>query len=204
MNCPLEPRSLGFLDAGCSPVEADAAWATPIQGLTLTGSYNYNNARYIDFIGPCYTGERTTEGCVLVGPGNAPFQSLSGKPLLNAPLHTASFGATFKSNLNNTLYLSVYGGARYSSEYSVSAFGQPEARQLAYTNIDASVQIGTTDDRWQIALIGKNLTNRFVVAGSLDSPETGSGTGTPTGVHADTVGYASPPRTVQLRFTFRD
>lgn len=34
-----------------------------------------------------------------------------------------------------------------------------------------------------------------------DGPSTGSGTGTAGGVHADVIGFAALPRTVQIQFT---
>jgi iron complex outermembrane receptor protein len=55
---------------------------------------------------------------------------------------------------------------------------------------------------WDLALIGKNLTNQFVISGALDSPSTGSGTGTAAGVLADQRGYANTPRTVQVQVTY--
>ncbi len=67
--------------------------------------------------------------------------------------------------------------------------------------LDAGVRIGSEDDHWELAVIGKNLTNRFYASGTADGPSTGSGTGTGAGVHADVIGFAALPRTVQIRFT---
>jgi len=58
-------------------------------------------------------------------------------------------------------------------------------------------------DHWDLALIGKNLTNRFVATGVVDGPGTGSGTGTAAGIHADQIGLISLPRSVRLQFTWR-
>ena len=93
--------------------------------------------------------------------------------------------------------------ARYSSNYYASAFGNPDSRQSQYVSLDASVRLNTANDRWEVALIGKNLTNRFYVTGDVDGPSTGSGTGTAAGIHADQLGFGGLPRTVQLQATMR-
>jgi hypothetical protein len=70
-------------------------------------------------------------------------------------------------------------------------------------NLDGSIRVGTSDDRWELALIGRNLTNRFVLTGSAHTVGTGSGTGTTAGVPADVYGLVALPRTVQLQATMR-
>ncbi|MEY4722316.1 MAG: hypothetical protein RIQ46_2041, partial [Pseudomonadota bacterium] len=56
---------------------------------------------------------------------------------------------------------------------------------------------------WQIALIGKNLTNRFYVTGVVDGPSTGTGSGGLTGTKADQLGFGTLPRTVKIEVTKR-
>jgi hypothetical protein len=54
----------------------------------------------------------------------------------------------------------------------------------------------------QVALIGKNLTNKFVVSYASDSPNTPP-RGSPAGTLADQAGIFLPPRTVELQLTWR-
>jgi outer membrane receptor protein involved in Fe transport len=44
--------------------------------------------------------------------------------------------------------------------------------------LDVGLRLGARDDNWQVALIGKNLTNKQYINGGVDAPLTGSGTGT--------------------------
>jgi outer membrane receptor protein involved in Fe transport len=67
--------------------------------------------------------------------------------------------------------------------------------------LDAGVRFGAEDDNWQVALIGKNLTNQFYVTGVVDGPSTGGGTGTPAGLKADQLGFGTLPRTVMVEVT---
>lgn len=187
-----------------------------IAGLTARGSLNYNKARYGDSIAPCYGGQTIANGCtpgLLVPPvpatpntparAGTPGQNLDGLPTSAAPLWTATLGAFYETDVASGYKLSFGADARYSASYIVSPFGTPLSRQPKYVNLDASARLGTDDDQWELALIGKNLTNKFVVTGETDASGTGLGTGTATGRTADQVGFGTLPRTVMVQLTWR-
>ncbi|MCW1384916.1 TonB-dependent receptor [Novosphingobium sp. KCTC 2891] len=191
-----------------------------VDGLNLHGTLNYNRARYGNAIGaPCYAGQTRDAGCNLVyvndGTPNGtarPFnaatdvsanrQNLKGKPTANAPEWSASLGVGYDTPVGSGLKLGLSVDSRYSSSYLATAFGNPFTRQNAYVNLDAAIRIGTEDKRWELAVIGKNLTNRWYATGGTDAPNTGAGTGTTAGVIADQIGFATLPRTVQVQVTF--
>ena len=188
-----------------------------LDGFNLRGSLNYNKARYGDAPGaPCYAGQTRANGCNLVfvpaTGGTVPFnaaihtvanrQNLKGLPTANAPKWTGSLGASYEADLGSAL-LGLSLDARYSDDYLATAFGNPFTRQKSYTTLDGSITLKTPDERWQVSLIGKNLTNRWYATGGTDAPNTGSGTGTTTGVLADQIGFAQSPRTIQAQVTFR-
>lgn len=188
-----------------------------LDGFNLRGSLNYNKARYGDAPGaPCYAGQTRANGCNLVfvpaTGGTVPFnaaihtvanrQNLKGLPTANAPKWTGSLGASYEADLGAAL-LGLSLDARYSDDYLATAFGNPFTRQKSYTTLDGSITLKTPDERWQLSLVGKNLTNRWYFNGGNDAPNTGSGTGTTTGVLADQIGFAQSPRTIQAQVTFR-
>jgi len=190
--------------AATAGAEMDAEWApAAIRRLTLRGSANYNKARYRNFNGPCFAGQTPAEGCVLEGPNGAWFQDLRGKPLLNAPRWTGALGFTYEVPTEAGAVLQVSADARYSSAYLASNAGNPSARQPAYVALDAAVSAHTADGGWEMALVGKNLTNRFVINGAFETAYSGGGTGTAAGVRADLAGLVALPRTVQMRLTRR-
>lgn len=177
-----------------------------VEGLNLHGAINYNKARYTDFpLAPCYGGQTPAEGCNLsLTPGGpSTRQNLNGTPLSAAPAWTGSLGVAYDTSLSDTLLVGFNVDTRYSDKYLISGFGNPLSTQHSYATIDAGVRIGPNDQRWEIALIGKNLTNKLYFGGGNDAPSTGSGTGTPAGVHADLLGYGSVPRTVRLQGTVK-
>ena len=177
-----------------------APYAVP--GLDLKLSANYNRARYADYLAPCFAGQSIDEGCTLAVNG-VPFQSLDGKPTSNAPEWTGALGMNYETAIGSGLATAIGINARYSSSYIASPFYNTLATQGEYVNLDASVRLKTEDDRYEIAVIGKNLTNRFVINGTLDVVGTGSGTGTNNAVRADQAGLVGLPRTVQVQATVR-
>ncbi|MFT5329341.1 MAG: iron complex outermembrane receptor protein [Parasphingorhabdus sp.] len=173
-----------------------------IPGLRLRGNLNYNKARYEDFIAPCYGGQSIAAGCSL-NIGGVPSQDLSGVATAVAPKWTGTAGIAYETELSSNLKLGTNIDMRYSGSYIASSFGDPGTTQSSYAVLDAGIRIGSADDRWQLALIGKNLTNKFYFTGGGTAPSTGSGTGTAAAVPGDNIGYGTFPRTVSLQGTVR-
>lgn len=173
-----------------------------LPGFNLHGTANYNRARYLQYIAPCYGGQSIAQGCDTLFQG-APGQDLSGAPTAVAPKWTGSLGASYETEVSDGTALAVSLDSRYSSSYLASGFGNPLSKQGSYLTLDGSIRVKFHDSRYELALIGKNLTNRFIVGGAVDAPNTGSGTGTASAVMADQVGFVSLPRTVQLQATVR-
>ncbi|MFO1377930.1 MAG: TonB-dependent receptor [Steroidobacteraceae bacterium] len=171
-------------------------------GLTLRGALNYNKAKYLEYIAPCYGGQSIAGGCDTVF-GAGPGQDLSGKPTAMAPKWNGAIGFDWEAPVGGTLRLGLSADARYSGKYFASNFAAPLSVQPSYWNLDASLRIGSENDRWEVAVIGRNLTNKFYMGGVQDLPNSGVGTGTVNGTPADQLGLASLPRTVRLQLTWR-
>jgi len=185
-------------------VELQAQYLFPaVAGLSLRGSANYNIAKYQHYIGPCYGGQTQSQGCNLVGaaPDGAPLQDLSGRPTSDSPRWVGTIGMEYERPAGGGWRVAASADLRLSGRYSVSPFAQPLDVQPAYAALDASLRASTADQRWQIALIGKNLTNRFIVTYASDLPSTGTAPGGTTGSLADQFGLFAPGRTVQLQLT---
>ncbi|WP_395336433.1 TonB-dependent receptor [Novosphingobium sp. BL-8H] len=199
-NSPIFAFQTLTADARTKGIETEFQFApNGIPGFDVHGSINYNKARYTDFpLAPCYAGQTPTEGCNLAGNTR---QDLSGAPLSVAPRWTGNLGVNYEMSVGSSMKLGMNVDARYSDSYLASAFGNPLSKQDKYVTLDAGLRFGAADDNWQIALIGKNLTNQFYVTGVVDGPSTGSGTGTAAGVHADQLGFGTLPRTVMVELT---
>lgn len=174
-----------------------------LDGFDLHGSLNYNKARYGNAPGaPCYQGQTPTQGCNIVV-GQGPRQNLNGFPTAMAPEWTWTLGFNYEAELGSDMKFGVSADTRYSGDYITSAFGNLYTKQDSYLQLDAAARFKFSDSKFELAVIGKNLTNRFYRTGGTDTPNTGSGAGTAGGVLANQVGYVAQPRTIQVQATFR-
>ena len=187
-------------------VEVQGQYAVAaIPGMGLHGSVNYNVATYQHYIGPCYGGQTQSQGCNIVGPApdHATLQDLSGRATADSPKWTGTIGIEYERPAGGGWVVAAMADMRLSGRYSVSPFAQPLDIQPAYASVDAAIRLSTAGEQWQVALIGKNLTNRFVVTFAGDEPSTGTAAGGVTGRLADQYAIFAPARTVQLQLTYK-
>lgn len=173
-----------------------------VADLTIRASLNYNKARYEDYLAPCYGGQTIAEGCTTERFG-VPHQKLDGFPTSVAPRWTASVGVNYDMPIATGFRLNLDLSAMYSDSYLASAFGDLRSLEPSYTYVNAAIQLLPDSDRWKIALIGKNLTDKFVSMGGQDTVGTGTPPGQATGTRSDLYGLIGMPKTVQLSAEYR-
>jgi iron complex outermembrane receptor protein len=183
--------------------EFQGEWAPEFApGLVISGSLAYNKSRYENFDGaPCWGGQRPVDGCTIVG--GRPVQDLSGKGTAAAPEWSWSLQGDYETKPFGNMVFGVSANVHGASDYLLGAFANPNAVQDGYAVFDLSMRLNREDERWGIALIGKNLTDEYVLTSAADAPSSGSGTGTPAGIRSDLVGTPQPPRTIALQFTLK-
>jgi iron complex outermembrane receptor protein len=149
-------------------VEADANYRPPsIDGLRLRASVVWLNSKYTKLTNvPCYGGQRIVDGCNLLfnpaansGTGGFTSQDRSGVPLNRAPDFTANFGFDYQMPVGDGLSLTLASNNQYLTKQLVNlgyVFYQP-----AFFKADASLILRGSEDKWEIALIGKNLGNEI-------------------------------------------
>jgi outer membrane receptor protein involved in Fe transport len=174
-----------------------------VEGLTLTGSLAYNEASYSDFIAPCYAGQRPSQGCTIFNPGQLPKQQLGGQTRPLAPKWSGTLGLDYERPLGNGLQVGLSTNVKFKSKYLLGAFNNPYDVQKGFTTLDASLRFGDEDGHWELAVIGKNLTNKYALVSSGDTPSTGGGTGTEQGFVADRFGTPIIGRTIEIQLTWR-
>ena len=179
-------------------IEGDLNWRSG--GFSLRGAAAYNDATYKDYVGQCYGGQTIAQGCNLLAPApGAAFtsQDYDGLTPPKAPRFAGRLGASYEVELSGSgLRLEASGDMSYSSKYNFSDTLRPDAVQPSFTKFDASLRLKGPEDRWTLALIGRNLSNKYVVTGGSEIPFTG-GTGTGTagpGVFSDLSAFVDNPR----------
>jgi len=190
-------------------VEMDWRWLTPVEGLDLHGNASYNRAVYGDFLSFCYSGQSYEAGCNLDENGRpaattGDHQDLSGTVRPIAPKVTAALGFLYRFGVVGNLMLTATGDTGYVGRYLLNSLGR-QVYQSAFFRSDASLSLGPENGAWELALIGRNLSNEYIAYDEGDSPLSGQGTGQhePLNVLADQVGVVGRPREIMLQFSMR-
>jgi iron complex outermembrane receptor protein len=213
-----DPNTLSFrlTNAAAATVkgaEASVQWDPPqVQGLSLRGDLAYNPTRYDNFRkAPCYPGQTQAQGCNLIAAtgavvtptqvGNA--QDLTGHRLHVAPEWSASVGGSYRHVLGNGMSAELSTDAAYTSSYFGNSTQEPASRQDSFWRLNAGLSVRGADDRWEVDLIGTNLTNVLRATSTYVLVGTGGRTGTPAGFSGDEMGLVSNPRAITLQGKYR-
>jgi iron complex outermembrane receptor protein len=152
---------------------------------TIGGTLGYLDAHYKDYPG----------GACLY---NAPVtctprtNNLAGVRLVRAPEWTASGFIESKYPVSNGLQLV----SRLSANHQSRSFFQPDMNpynsQPAFTKFDARLGLGREDGKWEVAIVGRNLTDKVTISQAFNTPAFGGDS------HMALVGA---PRTVTLQLS---
>jgi iron complex outermembrane recepter protein len=187
-------------------IEADFNWKVPsAKGLSFRGAVAYNDVKFRDYVGQCYSGQTIAQGCNLVPNAAGVFQSqnYTGRRPPKAPQFSSRLGLTYEADLSG-MALRFSGDMSHTSSYNFTDTLRPDGVQKAFTKFDAAISLNGDDDRWSVALIGRNLTNKLVVTAANDIPFTGgTGTGTATGFVSDMSAFVDNPREFAIEVGFK-
>ncbi|WP_144097943.1 TonB-dependent receptor [Croceicoccus sediminis] len=176
--------------------EFDFNYRTALPGLVLRGALAYNDGKYTSFpTAPCYAGQTEIQGCDVA----ASNQDLSGKELLNAPDWTLSGGIDYQVPVGDNLDMGFSLDAQHTSSYLGNINSNPDGRQPAYTLLNSALRLSDADERWELAVIGKNLTDKRYWSNSYDGQFSGGAPG--SGIPADITASVSRGREIWLRAT---
>jgi outer membrane receptor protein involved in Fe transport len=93
-------------------------------------------------------------------------EDLTGYPLVRAPDYTFTGGVHYEMPIGNDLKLGGGSDIQYSSKYTTIlglAKVRPYFYQPSFAKVNANLQLTGPGDRWELALIGNNLTNKLVL-----------------------------------------
>lgn len=165
-------------------VEIDTDWRLG-ENWRLGGSIAYLDAYYIDYPG----GQ-----CLFNAPATCTpaTNNLAGVRPTRAPEWTGSAFIEANYPISDDLYVQMRGSANHQSRSYFQPDLDPFDSQAAYTKFDARLAIGDQDDSWEVALIGRNLTNEVTSSQGFDTPVFGGNS------HMTLVGA---PRTVTVQLS---
>lgn len=145
-------------------VEVDGRWrATP--ELILGLSVAYLDSAYDAFPGAqCYFGQTVEQGCV------GGLQDLSGKPTQFSPEWSGNFNIDYVRPISNDYELLANLDINFTDDSVIANDVDPFFIQQAYAKIDARLGVANTLQGWEIAVIGKNLTDKKTFNWGNDTP----------------------------------
>ncbi len=167
-------------------IEEELTWIANDR-FSLRASASYNHSRYKKFdAAQCYSGQTIAQGCI----GGA-FQDLSGRPTQSAPDLVALLGLTWQQPVGGNMTLEATADGYYSDDYYFIPTQSPFAIQDSFVRFNAGIRLKRDDGRWEIGILGRNLTNRKVLMSGQDRP---AGVG-------DLNGVLGRPREVTLQLS---
>ena len=195
-------------------IEADAEFKVS-DAFSIHASAAYVSVKYGKFENAsCFANQTIADGGIDLNPLAEPasgtyhdgiltndcdVQDLSGKQLHRAPKFVAGAGFTFDTPINSdgNLRLGLSGDIRFRSGTYTSETQSPAGYQGKNALVHASVRVYDDDKGWEMALIGRNLTNKRLIGFTSDRPS------------AQTLGnyevsaYTIRPREIALQGTIK-
>ena len=157
-----------------SGIEVDVKWA-PTDGLLVSFAGTYLNAEYSDFPNaPCWTVSGTEPddrgNCVNRGAPDA-YRDATGDTNMFSPEYAFNLNVDYRMPVGNALEVRGTFNMNYSDEFFAASDLDPiYAGQDAYTMYDLRLSLGRQDRMWEVALIGKNLTDELISGNTNDQP----------------------------------
>jgi len=183
-------------------IEFEGRWR-PFNPLTLKTSMAVLDFKWTRYHGQCYYDLLVATGGLgnAVDVNGAPERGncdYAGKNNQFAPHFSGVLSAEYAVNIGaGALTFTV--DAVHSGSYLQSLNLDPMLRQDAYTKLNARIAVGDAADHWQVAVIGKNLTDKATVSYAADAPLAQA-----LFSARSYYGFVDPPRSIavelQLRF----
>jgi len=164
-------------------IEFDARWAAN-DYITLSGALAYLDAGFDSFDGaPCAVDGSTPPSFGPVG------CDASGLPTPYAPEWSGYLAVDLVTPLNSGLQFLGGLNIAYSEEFLTDSSLAAFFTQPSYTKIDARIGIAQADGRWDLLLIGNNLSDELILNNGM--------------VFVANAGYLKTPRRITLQGTYR-
>ena len=170
-----DPATQGYLtgnaaSASSKGVEASATWA-PLPNLDFSASGAYQDVSYDNYPGAACLATESVAKCDPTNPVSVKANNIKGAVLAYTSKFTGSFQAHYRYEVGSEYALdttvNVAGRSKYfDSDNEDPLFGL----QPGYAKVDLRIQFAPKDERWHVALVGKNLTDELTTGSAFDLP----------------------------------
>lgn len=181
-------------EAKVQGIEADGRWAVS-EHVTLTGSLAYLDFNYEKFPNSqCYYQQVDADG---VDDGLC---DAGGMRKEYTPEMQANIGASWVGDISEGVVLNASLDLAYMDEYLYAANLDPRSKQDAYTMVNARIALSNSQGDWEVALIGRNLSDETVINFGGNTPLGGTLTG---GAGNSYYAFVNRPRNVALQARYK-
>ena len=158
-------------EATVQGLEADGRWAVT-DHVTLTGS-----AAYLDFNYDKFPNSQCYFQQVANSPDFPGLCDVGGQRKEYTPELQANLGAAWVGDVGEGLVLQASVDIAYMDDYLYAANLDPATKQDATTMVNGRLALSDADGTWEVALIGRNLTDETVINFGGNTPLAGTLTG---------------------------
>lgn len=174
-------------EATSQGVEIDGVFRVT-EALTLTASMAYLDATYDEFANAsCTLGQIQASG----SNANSCEQDLAGETLAFAPEWSANIGLNHTTMIGDNLELQSNLNLNYIDEQYLAQDLDEQTLEDSHATVNARIALGNIDGNWELALVGKNLTDEEIRTYANDVPV----------MDGAFLTYMAPPRTVAVQFS---
>ena len=170
-------------------IEVDGRWLAT-DDLLISGSFAWTDFEFKDYQGQCWFGRPPDAADGI----NCDY---SGQTNLLVPKYSGTLSGQYTNTFSNDLGLSATLDVLYSDKYLLTPNLDPRLVQNSYIRLNARLALLMPSGNWEIALIGKNLTDKTILNFGNDTPLAGSNFFTP-GFFA----FVEQPRTLALQVSW--
>ena len=185
-------------------MELDGRWAIT-DNWFLNGSVGLLDFNFDDFKnGQCNQGQAPTysrtESCRRRIPTTLTAANATTRARRTSTWRTGRARWALTMSTRSAMHLLFRSGLdiQFTDNYNPSQNLDPRVEQDAYAQFNLRVAIADADGRWEVALLGRNLTDEEVVSYANDTPLAFSQFGSPT-----FYGFVDRPRSVALQATYK-
>ncbi len=149
-------------EATVDGIEVEFGWQAT-DNLRLHSSISLIDAEYDDFAGAQCVEDRNGS------PANADCDTATGtenqkgEPLERSPDMEFNLSALWESQLTDAIRLKAAASVYYSDEYFVQPTQAQYSTQDSFTKWDARVALASNDERWEVAVNGRNLGDEMTI-----------------------------------------
>jgi len=143
-------------------VELEVSWQASAN-LRINSSISWIDAGYDDFAGAqCVVdsnGAPANSDCDPV----SGTENQKGEKLERSPDMEFNLSALWESQLTSTMLLKASASIYHSDDYFVQPTQADYSTQDSFTKYDARIAVAANDERWEVALTGRNLSDEMVI-----------------------------------------